>query len=130
MSSGHLVLVVDDDSSLRDIMQMVLVDEGYEVMVAADGEIALRLVQQRRPAVILLDVNMPVLDGPGFFRAYRQLPGPHAPVIVMTAGKSAARVAAEIGAEDFLSKPYNLEDVFAKVAQSVASSEGRVASSE
>ena len=111
MSATGPVLVVDDDEGIRDFIGMVLSDEGYEVMTASDGAAALELIEQRSPTVILLDMRMPIMDGWEFARAYRQRPGPRAPIIVVSAGREAASRAAEIDAADVLPKPFRLAEL-------------------
>ena len=96
---------------------MVLSGEGYEVMGAAHGAAALELIQQRPPTMILLDMRMPIMDGWTFARAYRQQPGPHAPIIVVTAAREAADRAEQIQAEGFLPKPFGLDELLALVGQ-------------
>ena len=81
---GATVLVVDDDPSIRDFVEAALEEEGYGVLSAADGEAALDLVEHE-PCAVLLDMRMPILDGWGFAKAYRERPGRHAPIAVMTA---------------------------------------------
>jgi len=109
------VLVVDDDEAILDVVQMVLSEAGYEVLTAADGAEALAAADRRPPRVILLDMRMPVMDGWQFARAYRQAPGPHAPIVVVTAAVDAARRAAEVDAEDVLPKPFRVEELLAVV---------------
>ena len=105
------VLVVDDDEAIRQVVGMALSDEGYEVLTASDGADALLLAGQRTPRVILLDMRMPVMDGWQFARAYRQTPGSHAPIVVVTAAAEAARRAMEIEAEDVLPKPFRIDEL-------------------
>jgi CheY-like chemotaxis protein len=107
----ELILVVDDDEGIREIVETALSDEGYEVMTAPHGVAALEKIGRRAPAVILLDMRMPVMDGWQFARAYREQPGPHAPIIVVTAAREAGERAAQIGAEGVLPKPFGLGDL-------------------
>src|SRR5919202_1964848 len=95
------VLVVEDEPAIRMFLVDALQDEGYEVMAAANGAQALELLaaEQWRPDVILLDMLMPAMDGIAFAEAYRQSPEPHAPIVVVTAYRSRAREAAELGAD-------------------------------
>jgi CheY-like chemotaxis protein len=83
------ILVVDDDASIRDSLGDVLRDEGYTVMTAANGRDALTHLQQNRespPALILLDLMMPVMDGLSFLDSYGQDASlPSVPVVVMSA---------------------------------------------
>ena len=113
------VLVVDDHAPIRDLVRLVLEGEGYAVQEAADGAAALRRARAAPPGVILLDLEMPGLDGPGFLAAYRAGPGPHAPVVVLTAAPEAGRRAAALGAAGWLGKPFDvaaLRTVVARVA--------------
>ncbi len=105
------VLVVDDDVNIREFVSLALMGEGHEVEVASNGAIALDVVQALAPDVILLDMRMPVMDGWQFASAYRELPGPRARVVVMTAARDAARSGAEIGADGNLAKPFELDDL-------------------
>jgi CheY-like chemotaxis protein len=67
------------------------------------------------PAVILLDMKMPVMDGWAFASAYRQQSGPHAPIIVMTAAHDSRQRASEIAADGFIPKPFDLDDLLALI---------------
>jgi CheY-like chemotaxis protein len=111
------VLVVDDDADIREFLTMSLEEEGYQVLTAENGARALDLVDQQRPGVILLDMRMPVMDGWAFSQAYRQLPGEHAPIIVITAATDAARFAQQINADGFLAKPFNLNEMLRLVGE-------------
>jgi CheY-like chemotaxis protein len=102
------ILVVDDDPFIRDVLAELLEEEGYAVATADDGAEALRLVATSRPSLILLDMDMPVVDGREFARRYRQQPGPHAPIAVITAAYDARIAAADIGAQGHLAKPFQV----------------------
>ena len=105
------MLVVDDDKGIRDFMLTVLADEGYDVAEATDGQEALDRCARARPDVILLDMRMPVMDGWEFARTYRERPGPHAPIVIVTAALDVAKDAKDIGADGFLAKPFQLDDL-------------------
>ena len=115
--AGTRVLVVDDDDSIRQVVSLALADEGYQVDAAGDGEAALQLVRQQRPDLILLDMRMPVMDGWEFARQYRERPGPHAPIIVVTAARDADDRAAQIAADGVLPKPFRLHQLLELVDQ-------------
>jgi two-component system chemotaxis response regulator CheY len=119
VSKPRPILVVDDDASIRDLIGMALTHEGYEVQAASHGAAALEIIGRTRPSVILLDMRMPVMDGWEFARAYRELPGPHVPIIVLTAARDAGHRAAEIKAEGFLGKPFDLDELLVLVAQHI-----------
>ena len=115
MSASGPILVVDDDEGIREFVSLVLEDEGYEVVTAPHGAAALEFVARRVPAVILLDMRMPVMDGWQFAQAYRQRPGPHAPIIVVTAAPDAGERAVQIGAAGVLAKPFHLAELLTLV---------------
>jgi CheY-like chemotaxis protein len=80
------VLIVDDNENLRTLLRATPEGAGHKVVEAADGKEALRRARSGpRLALILLDLDTPVLDGPGFAAAYRVGPSPHVPVVVMSA---------------------------------------------
>ncbi len=63
MGSEHLVLIADDDHSIREILAELLEDEGYEVLVASDGDVAISLLERATPCIVLLDLMMPRISG-------------------------------------------------------------------
>src|SRR4051812_33822878 len=105
------VLVVDDDAATRTVVAEALRAGGYAVLGAGDGTEALRLVRSTAVGVVLLDMRMPRTDGPAFVRAYVALPGPHAPIVVMTAADRAERWARVLGADGVLPKPFDLAEL-------------------
>ena len=111
--AGGRILVVDDDDAIRMCVADLLREEGYEVLSARNGAEALELLEGAAggedPDLILLDMHMPALDGRGFAREYRRRPGPHAPIVVMTAAPDAAQRAAEIEAQAVLPKPFDFD---------------------
>jgi CheY-like chemotaxis protein len=110
------ILVVDDEPLIRDVLVTVLRDEGYVVVTADDGLAALELVQQQAPALVLMDVMMPRMDGRMAFRAMRDhAPGNGLPIVLMSAMAEPADLDSEIAA--FLRKPVDLEDLLALVAR-------------
>jgi len=104
--SGRRVLVVDDNPGVRDLVATLLRTRGYEVAIAPDGRAALELLAAFRPDVILLDWAMPVMDGREFARRYRQLPAPHAPIVMLTGEPDGGARAGEIEAAGYLGKPF------------------------
>lgn len=111
------VLVVDDDETISEFVEWVLVEEGHEVAKAANGALALAALERMQPDVILLDMRMPVMDGWEFARAYRQDGYAQVPIVVMTAAQDAAKRAGEIGANAYLAKPFDLDDLIATVTR-------------
>ena len=114
------VLVVEDDPDLLALMEMILQDAGHRVRTAAEGRAALARVAEEMPGVILLDMRMPGMNGWEFAREFRARHGRAAPIVVVTAAENAEARAAEIGAEGWLSKPFDVGDVLAAVAHHLA----------
>lgn len=117
--NGVRVLVIDDDPAIRDLIKSALTLFGYQVAVATDGAEGLERAAEWQPALILLDMRMPVLDGWEFARIYRERPGEKSPILVVTAATDAAASAAEIEAAGFLAKPFHINDLLDRVAEHV-----------
>ena len=115
MSRAARVLIVEDDDGIRDLVDIVLSSAGYEILTASDGAAALQVLGTVHPDLVLLDMRMPVMDGWELARRYRALPGPHAPIVVMTAARDAAQRAAEIDANGYLGKPFDMGELLALV---------------
>jgi diguanylate cyclase (GGDEF)-like protein len=109
-ASRRLVLVVDDDPVMRLLARESLEGAGFQVVEAENGRGALEICREKRPKILLLDVNMPVLDG---FETCRQLResafGRHTPILMMTGldDLDSIRRSYEVGATDFVNKPIN-----------------------
>lgn len=106
--AGPLVLVVEDDPAIRELVEVLLLSEGYRVATARDGAEALARIQRESPHLILLDMRTPVMDGWAFARTYREAPGPRAPILVMSASDP-ERLADQIGAAGHCPKPFHLD---------------------
>lgn len=115
MTQATRILVVEDDDGIRDLVDLVLSSAGYEVLTAPNGAAALQLVGHVHPDLVLLDMRMPVMDGWEFARQYRARPEPHAPILVLTAARDAAVRAAEIHANGYLGKPFDMQELLTLV---------------
>jgi two-component system response regulator MprA len=113
---GDCVLVVDDDRAIRESLARALDLEGYDVLTAADGALALQLVGERRPDVLVLDLSMPVLDGLTVCRVLRAEKD-RTPILMLTARtETSDRVAGlDAGADDYLPKPFELDELLARL---------------
>ena len=117
MSRGQCVLVVDDDPAIRDIVGTALEGEGYRVERAANGREALDTADRCRPHAVVIDVMMPVLDGWEFLANWSRRPiEERAPVLVVSA-VGGWQAAVELGARDFLAKPFDLDALLGKLAK-------------
>jgi DNA-binding response OmpR family regulator len=115
MPAGARVLVVDDEPMVREVLARYLERDGFEVESVADGELALRAFEARRPDLVLLDLMLPRVDGFEVFRGIRARGG--SPVIMITArGDVTDRIVGlETGADDYVSKPFSPAEVVARV---------------
>lgn len=113
------ILVVDDDVAILETVIGLLELEGYPVAAAANGAEALRAVERERPALVILDMRMPVLDGWGFARAMRER-GLVIPILVMTAAQDARQWAGEVGAAACIPKPFDIDDLLGAIAALLA----------
>lgn len=104
------ILVVDDEPPIVEVIRGVLEHEGFRVTTAANGAEALAELEHRLPALVLLDMQMPILDGQGLVREIR-LREMNVPVVVMTAGSSAVRWARELSVDAYLSKPFEIDQL-------------------
>jgi CheY-like chemotaxis protein len=112
------ILVVDDDPSIRDVVADFLELSDYAVATASNGIEALAHIRSSRPAAVLLDLMMPVMDGWEFLRQCRQeAPCAPVPIAIMSAAREAGAAASELGAQAFLPKPFDLDTVLAVVDQ-------------
>jgi DNA-binding response OmpR family regulator len=114
------VLVVDDENTIRDLLNIFLPTKGLKVILAADGEEALELAKKNIPKVILLDMIMPGIDGMETCRRLRaEEKTRYTPVILVT-GFGAKKVEAyDAGADDFISKPFVLEDLALRLKSAI-----------
>ena len=119
MAGRGAVLVVDDDEAILDLVRMTLEIEEYKVVLARHGGEALGLLASAVPGLILLDMQMPVVDGWAFAKAYRRSSDVWAPIVVMSAGKSVAEVARQLGANGYIAKPFDLEELTALVGKHI-----------
>ena len=110
------ILVVDDDKAVRDSLQRALVLEGYEVELAPDGTTAVKSLTQAAPDAVILDLQLPDIDGLEVCRRLRTL-GDRTPVLMLTARDALNdRVEGlDAGADDYLVKPFELAELFARL---------------
>jgi CheY-like chemotaxis protein len=113
------VLVVDDDPDIAEAMSAIIAGEGHEVVIARNGQEGLARVYDAVPDVILLDLDMPVLDGAGMMRRLdeRQLAGGPCRVILVSATPQLTRVAAALNAHHYLRKPFTVEQLLAVLSR-------------
>lgn len=115
MSAINKILIADDNEDITDILSVYIEKEGYEPIVARDGEEALELFEEHLPVLVLLDIMMPKIDGYEVCRTIRKQSD--VPVILVTArGEDFERVMGlDIGADDYVVKPFSPGEVMARV---------------
>jgi DNA-binding response OmpR family regulator len=116
--SARKVLVVDDDAGMRDVLETALATEDLAVYTSMDGKDAVQKTLEYRPDLILLDVNMPNLNGLTFCKAIRASSATrNTPVIIITGLTAPGRIeeCMAAGADDFLGKPFRVEELLIRV---------------
>ncbi|MCB0173643.1 MAG: response regulator, partial [Anaerolineae bacterium] len=109
------ILVVDDKASLRTMVQEYLTAEGYQVVIADNGRTALFVARQEKPDLILLDIMMPEMGGYEFMQKHKQERG--TPIILLTAKleESDKVLGLELGADDYITKPFSMRELVARI---------------
>jgi DNA-binding response OmpR family regulator len=115
--SGASVLIVDDDPALLRLVTLVLRTDGFEAHTAVDGQEALAEIARCEPDVIVLDLEMPVMDGPTFLHHIRE-DGNRTPVLILSALEPEA--ARSLDAQDFLSKPFIPDELSVRLRRLIA----------
>lgn len=111
----NTILVVDDQSSVRRLLEEYLTEQGYKVTTATDGQNAIYEARHEPPDLILLDIMMPNMDGYQFLRQYRQ--ERQTPVIIITARdeETDTVLGLELGADDYVIKPFRMRELEARI---------------
>jgi len=113
----NCILVVDDEPQIRDVMAMMLSEEGYSILTAANGEEALEVLKDKTPNLIILDMNMPKMGGVVFYHniASSYDGTPKYPVLVLTARAHLEDVFKDFQVDGFMSKPFKFEDLLEEI---------------
>jgi len=112
------ILIVDDELLIARILRLTFERAGYEVAIAHDGEEALRLVRKEHPALVILDLQLPVIDGYGVCAMIKEDERTRAIPVVILSGRdiSAARARGQLAADLFVQKPFNTTILLEKVS--------------
>ncbi len=125
MTSMRRVLVVEDDAKIAQLLLDYLRKEGFEASDVADGRLALQQIEQAPPALVILDLMLPGLDGIGVCRAVRQFSD--VPILMLTARVDEVDrlLGLDTGADDYVCKPFSPREVMARVRALVRRADGR-----
>lgn len=109
------ILIIDDEPMILDSVSYTLKQEGYDVITAKDGEFGLKLALTEEPALILLDLMLPGMDGLEICRAIRK--ESEVPIIMLTAkeGEIDRIIGLELGADDYVTKPFSIRELLARI---------------
>lgn len=112
---SRTILVVDDKANVRTLLREYLTEQGFRVVTAENGRAALFTARQEKPDLILLDIMMPEMDGSEFIRVFRK--ESDTPIILLTARLEEADkvVGLELGADDYVTKPFGMREVLARI---------------
>ncbi|HEY0754905.1 MAG TPA: response regulator [Ktedonobacteraceae bacterium] len=117
-TTAKKLLVVDDEPDILEFLQIILEDEGYEVVISEKGEYLEQLHNGGLPHLILVDVLLSGKDGREIVRFLKsQAETKHIPVIMFSAHPSAAETARQAGADDFVAKPFDIDFLLARIAR-------------
>jgi CheY-like chemotaxis protein len=116
------VLIVEDDAETRRMLAECVREQGYEVVEARDGREGLAALMGYHPAMVLLDLGLPLMDGRAFCKAQRLLGGDfaHVPVVVVSGRDDADEQAARMGASAVLHKPFDHSELVSTIAHQMA----------
>jgi CheY-like chemotaxis protein len=123
-SVERMILVVDDDPDILQTLALCLSTEGYRVTMAANGQEALTLLERDKPACILLDLMMPVMDGWQFVAELDRRGNREAPLLILSADRAVQGHATKLRADAFLAKPFDLDELLGKVQQLTGGPDG------
>jgi two-component system alkaline phosphatase synthesis response regulator PhoP len=123
---SNTILVVDDQSSVRQLLQDYLTEQGYRVFTATDGQNAIYMARHEQPDLILLDIMMPNMDGYEFIRKYRL--ERQTPIIIITAREEEtdAVLGLDLGADDYVVKPFRMRELLARIRAALRRTEDNV----
>jgi DNA-binding response OmpR family regulator len=112
---AKIILVVDDKASVRALVKDYLLEKGFRVVTAENGREALFVARHEKPDLILLDIMMPEMDGYEFIPVYRK--EANTPIILLTAKleESDKVVGLELGADDYVTKPFGMRELLARI---------------
>jgi len=131
MQTAKKIMVVDDEDSIRQSLSDVLKDEGFDVILAGDGQEALKMLDKNMPDLVILDIWMPIMDGTEVLKAIKKTHPELAVIMISGHGNIEAAVKAiKLGAYDYIEKPLSLDGVLLTVKRALKESDKKRAEPE
>lgn len=116
MMGNKTILICDDDEGILDMLEIVLDGSGYHIVPVNDSLKLYEIIEREHPDLLLLDLWMPVLSGDQVLKTLRKNPKTvKLPVIVISASQDGKEIAVDAGANDFIAKPFDLDELFQKI---------------
>ena len=120
MSSKNTILVIDDDDNLREILSVGLEKDGHQVVTAQNGQEGIERFEECHPNLIILDVNMPVMDGYNFYANIREkLENKPCPIIGLTGEAVVEGLFEDFNIDLYITKPFDIEELKLRVEGSI-----------
>ncbi|QNL49931.1 response regulator [Olivibacter sp. SDN3] len=110
------IMICDDDEGILDITGLLLESYGYQVLLEPDSARLISRIKSEKPDLLLIDIWMPVLMGDEIVRMLkRNIETANIPVIMFSASRESKKIAFEVGADDYIAKPFDIEDLTKKI---------------
>ncbi len=115
MDQQRTILIIDDDQGLRELIRINLEHEGYKILQARNGQEGIGIVREKRPDLVVLDINMPIVDGIEACNRIREFS--QVPILMLTARVQSHDVITGLdqGADDYIGKPFNMDELTARI---------------
>lgn len=111
-------MICDDDQGILDVLEMILEPEGYDISKEIDSTLLLNKIHSEKPDLLLLDLWMPVLSGYDIIRKVRaDSQTAKLPIVVLSASRNEQKIALETGADRFMAKPFDINDIVMLVSE-------------
>lgn len=115
------IMICDDDNGLLEMLEIVMDEFGYDVITEIDSVKVLKTVEREKPDLILLDIWMPVLTGDQVLKNIRLNPDfSQIPIIMYSASQDGADIAKKCGADDYIAKPFDMDDLELKIKEIIS----------
>ena len=114
------ILLVEDDLQLRQTIAALLQEEGFAVTTAADGREAVERVSSQRPALVLLDWGLPIVSGAEVAEVINNTYAGDVPILLITADGRSAEKARQVGARDYLNKPFEIDTLLTTIRRTLS----------